>query len=70
METAAATIVASMLASCPRVRDGLNGQITQSAQAGADFLIPYYDAALRLVKNAANREPTRLSARGQLASEK
>jgi hypothetical protein len=70
METAPATIVAAMLASCPTVRDGLNGQITQSPQAGADFLIPYYDAALRLVKNADKRQPTRLSRRGQQASER
>ena len=70
METAAATIVAAMLASCATVRDGLNGHIAHSPQAGADFLIPYYDAALRLVKNADKREPTRLSSRGRLASEK
>jgi hypothetical protein len=57
METAAATLVAAILEACPRVRDGLNGQITQSPQAGADFLQPYYMAVFGMIKKVEKLRP-------------
>ena len=49
MDEAAAILAMAIINSSPTLQDQLRGQAQQSAQAGADFIGPYFVAALKRI---------------------
>ena len=57
METAAVILVQTMLESAPKVRDGLTNHLQSNPEAGAEYLKPYFIAAMRMLKKAYKEAP-------------
>ena len=55
--TAAALLVQTMLYSAPKVRDGLTNHLQNNTEAGAEYLKPYFIAAMRMLKKAEKEAP-------------
>jgi hypothetical protein len=49
MDEAAAILAVAIVNSSPVLQDQLKGQAQQGAQAGADFIVPYFVTALKTI---------------------